>query len=166
MALCNRYSNHRYNQGYFFCRLVDDVLVLTVAENFHRDPGHPLPRPLDPKTVSRAVSRLLRTVVRHPSDDWIASHLKDDHPHQSQGSRSARERRGGGPSWEAGGAAMGTGTRIYLKIDNTNCFSRCFDSAETAGKFVAMATRRGWDPGFRITSIAGNNCLFIQELTD
>ena len=52
---------------------------------------------------------------------------------------------------------------IYLKLDNSECTSRCFSRADLAAKFIATAVKKGWSvPGIPIKSIGGRFSITIK----
>ena len=186
---------------WFVIRLADDTLVLTVSSIYNQETDRPNSKPLDAKTVGRSVSRLLRTIVRVLSHDWIENHVSviEDAPHppslaamHALGGRFRTKSKasfGGGshaassghrsvaqdPSAAAAAAAAAATSsdaqpldvsssstdagsssfKVFLKIDNTVCLSRCFTSARSAARFILASLRFGWNAGFFITSVAG-----------
>lgn len=55
-----------------------------------------------------------------------------------------------------------TSYKLHLKVDNTNCLSRCFKTADSVARFIAMsAVQRknganvAWEPGFILSNVAG-----------
>ena len=200
-------------RGYITCvfviRLADDTLVLTVSSIYNQETDRPNSKPLDAKTVGRSVSRLLRTIVRVLSHDWIENHvsvIEDAHHPPSVAAMHALGGRfrtkskasfGGGshaassghrsvvqdPSAAAAAAAAATSSdaqpidvsssstdagsssfKVFLKIDNTVCLSRCFTSARSAARFILASLRFGWNAGFFITSVAGYKIKLLSSL--
>jgi len=117
----------------------DDVVVLTLAR-WYETSG----KVIDVKALGRELSLLLRTIVRVMPNDW-------------NGLYGGRLRTGGSEaSWHRPDRRGYDSTRrVHLKIDNTMCRRRCFDSSLYAAKFLDLALKHDWQPGIPVSSIGG-----------
>ena len=119
----------------------DDTIVLTLPPWYQYST-----KLVDIKQLGRALSKLLRTIVRVLPEDWVG-----DHQRTASHSSGIKE-----PSWhrphQSDHAAV---RRVYAKVDNTRCTERCFEAATSAARFIALALHNGWDPGIRVASVGG-----------
>ena len=99
------------------------------------------------KQLVRSVSRLLRVVVRLVNDDWTSA--VDD----VIGLHGDVTKRSPPPAAGDDGRQL---RAALMKVDNTNCATRCFTTARSAALFVSAALNKGWSiSGFIISSVAG-----------
>ncbi len=116
----------------------EDVVVLTLAK-WYETSG----KVVDVKALGRALSLLLRTIVRVMPSDWQGLYHRSK-PSHGEASWHRPDKRG-----------YDSMRKIYLKIDNTMCTRRCFISAFYAAKFIDLALKNKWEPGIPISSIGG-----------
>ena len=120
----------------------EDTLVLTLPR-WYQYSG----KVVDTKQLGRSLSTLLRTIVRVLPEDWVGGQRRGSSP----GARPE-------PSWHRPHQRdMAAVRRIYAKVDNTMCERRCFEKAESAARFVALALHNGWDPGIQVAAVGGKN---------
>ena len=111
----------------------DDLVVFLPPTGWHRSGVANDPH----KDLSRALSRLLRTIVRVlPYDSQVA------------------------PNWsrqfhDLDSAIPASSDRFVMKLDNTNCQRDCFRRTERAAQFILAAIRGDWEPGIPIEAVAG-----------
>jgi hypothetical protein len=117
----------------------DDVIVLTLPSWYQRTS-----KVIDLRFIGRSVSKLLRTITRVLPEDWAA-----DVAYRTGGSRE--------PTWHRPRRTDHAAVKhVFLRLDNTQCSDRCFRDARHAAGFIALALRRGWDPGVQVQSVGGN----------
>ncbi len=46
-------------------------------------------------------------------------------------------------------------SKIYVRLDNSKCADRCFQTVEQASTFIMLAVRNGWDMGIPVASVGG-----------
>ena len=114
---------------------MEQVVVLVIKNSL----GH---QRLDLSSLGKRISQLFgsESVIQVHPDNWFSNLTSVPGFDQSEGK-------------DINSPVL----KLYLKILNNHCQSRCFTKGQYAARFLEAAIQNGWDPGIQLVQVGGRN---------